>query len=220
MTKTATDRTPQSAKQTARTLPCRPLPDHIHLNDGTVRLPPLLQKDPLTITDGEELVLAGLIARQPQFDGIVIFPAAASTLWVHISAEEVVSMRRFATGALFSALFEGEMTMSTSVLEALSDAMSRPELVALKLSSLQTSVMLATPEAAQAPAEATALLIGQELAATRAYWLGQPVMLIGSEALCAPYITALEAQFVPVTRGAPDSFFEAGVEAALEKVAS
>jgi 2-dehydro-3-deoxygalactonokinase len=52
-----------------------------------------------------------------------------------------------------------------------------------------------SPEAARG--RLSGLLIGMELAATRPWWLGQRVLLIGSPALCATYARALAAQGVP-----------------------
>ncbi|MCA0042213.1 2-dehydro-3-deoxygalactonokinase [Celeribacter litoreus] len=208
------DKTPQP-----RALPCTPLPDQVRVDGGQLILPSLSQKHPPTQTTGEEFQLAGLVATQPKFDGILVLPSDESTLWAHVSAEEIVSMRRFATGRILSAFFTTGLHHgdADAFKDALSDAMSKPETIALTLSALDTQQSNGNLTPEEAASRATAALIGAELAASRAYWLGQPVMLIGTPALCAPYIAALEAQFVPVLSADKDKLFQAGVDAALAK---
>ncbi len=206
------------APATARGLPCKPLPDA--LQGSPTHIPPLSQDSPLTVTNGEEVAIAGFIALHPKFDGILCLPTETSTLWVHVSAEEVVSMRRVLTGALVSALFTEGLSLKEiePFKDALSDTMSRPEMAALRLGSLQvetTQHRLDTPEAAS---RASAALIGAELAATRAYWLGQPVALIGSARLRAPYRVALESQFVPLTEVDETAMYHAGFAQAKDRI--
>jgi 2-dehydro-3-deoxygalactonokinase len=55
-----------------------------------------------------------------------------------------------------------------------------------------------TPDAARA--RLSGLLIGIELAAAKPYWLGQDVVLVGSESLTASYARALSAQGLSAKR--------------------
>jgi hypothetical protein len=50
---------------------------------------------------GEETQIAGFLAQNPGFDGVLCLPGT-HTKWVHISAGEVVSFRSFMTGELFA----------------------------------------------------------------------------------------------------------------------
>ncbi|PTQ73316.1 2-dehydro-3-deoxygalactonokinase [Celeribacter persicus] len=198
----------------ARSLPCSALPETLPFPD----IPPLVQDHPRTLTRGEEVTMAGFIAENPKFDGILCLPSETSTLWAHVSAEEIVSMRRFLTGTMVGAVFGtpglGEAEAFT---DTLSDCMSRPENVALRLSTLKTELDLGALPLPEATSRATAALIGAEMAATRAYWLGQPVALIGADPLRAPYRAALDSQFVPVTEAEGDAMTLTGFRLARER---
>lgn len=198
----------------ARNLPCTALPDALPSPD----IPPLSQDHPRTVTQGEEVTLAGFIAQNPKFDGILCLPSATSTLWAHVSAEEIVSMRRFLTGTMVSAAFDG-LTLGDpeAFTEALSDTMSRPEHAALRLATLKTQRDLDEITPTEAASRATAAMIGAELAATRAYWLGQPVAIIAPAPLRAPYRAALESQFVPVSQADGNVMTLAGLRLARER---
>jgi len=86
---------------------------------------------------------------------------------------------------------------------ALADSLSRPERLAAHLRQA---------EVAGDRAAMTGHLLGAELAATRVYWLGQEVVVIGARSKM--YKTALAAQSVPVTSFAPEDL-EAPAFAAL-----
>ena len=77
---------------------------------------------------------------------------------------------------------------------ALSDALSRPEKIAARLFSLRAEGLIGNLTSAQARGRLSGLLIGIELAATRAYWLGQAVTLIGAPVIAGLYARALASQ--------------------------
>jgi 2-dehydro-3-deoxygalactonokinase len=199
----------------ARNLPCTALPDTLLSPD----IPPLSQDHPRTVTRGEEVTLAGFIAQNPKFDGILCLPSATSTLWTHVSAEEIVSMRRFLTGTLVGAVF-GDLALgdADAFTDGLSDTMSRPENAALRLAALKAMADQGELPLPEATSRATAALIGTELAATRSYWLGQPVAVIAPAPLRAPYRTALESQFVPVSQADGHAITLAGLRLARERL--
>ena len=66
-------------------------------------LPGLSQDDPPDVMRGEETQIAGLLAREPDFDGIACLPGT-HTKWAHVSAGEVVSFASYMTGELFGLL--------------------------------------------------------------------------------------------------------------------
>jgi 2-dehydro-3-deoxygalactonokinase len=82
----------------------------------------------------------------------------------------------------------------TAFAEALSDILSRPERLAARLFSLRAESLLhgQTPQTARA--RLSGLLIGAELAATRAYWLGQQIAIIGAGTVARLYQSALATQ--------------------------
>lgn len=195
-----------------RATPCTPL-----AAEGLVRAPSrdpriavfiapgLSQARPADVMRGEETQIAGALALRPGFDGIFCLPGTHSK-WVYVSAGEVVGFQTFMTGELF-ALISRQSVLRHSMAgadsdqaafdEALSDALSRPERAAAKLFSIRAESLLAGLSPAAARGRLSGLLIGLELAGARAYWLGQPVVLIGSAGLCAAYARALAAQGNP-----------------------
>lgn len=188
-------------------VPCAPLsatPAVPEVQDSRLSvaiIPGLQQDSPADVMRGEETQIAGHLALNPGFDGVLCLPGT-HTKWVQISAGEVVSFRTFMTGELFALLSTqsvlrhsiGEGWDDEAFAEAVSDAMAKPEAMAARLFSLRAESLLhgLSPDAARA--RASGLLIGAELAAARPYWLGQEIVLIGAEKLSALYAAALTAQ--------------------------
>lgn len=170
-------------------------------------LPGIKQAAPADVMRGEETQIAGILAADPGFDGILCLPGT-HTKWAHISAGEIVSFRTFMTGEMFALLGE-QSVLRHSVADAgwdaaafdaaVAEAMSRPERVAAGLFSLRAETLLSGLAAQTARARLSGLLIGMELAAARPYWLGQPVRIVGADAIAAPYLAALRAQAAEVS---------------------
>lgn len=164
-------------------------------------LPGLKQNSPADVMRGEETQIAGYLSQQPGFGGVICLPGT-HTKWVQVSAGEVVSFRTFMTGELFALLSEhsvlrhsvGEGWDDTAFGEAVSEALSRPEATAARLFSLRAEALVHGLDPAVARARLSGTLIGAELAAARAYWLGQDVVIIGAAGLSALYSEALGLQ--------------------------
>lgn len=194
-----------------RSVPCTPVDPAAMTPPPTkdprisVRIAPgLSQAQPADVMRGEETQIAGALALNPGFDGVLCLPGTHSK-WVHVSAGEVVSFQTFMTGELFDLIsrqsvlrhgMQGEGSDDAAFDAAVSDALSRPEKIGARLFSLRAEGLLAGLTAAAARSRLSGLLIGMELAAARPYWLGQPVALIGSPRLSAAYARALAAQGV------------------------
>ena len=132
------------------------------------------------------LTLAGFLALNPNWDGVACLPGNP-THWAQISADEIVSFQSFLTLRLAAALdADGPPN-----LDAISETLSRPERLATHLCSAEVT---------GTPGAALGHLLGAELAAARAYWLGQQIALIGDGPLTDAYADALTAQGGPVTR--------------------
>jgi 2-dehydro-3-deoxygalactonokinase len=184
------------------------------------------QRSPADVMRGEETQIKGLIATQPDFDGVACLPGT-HTKWAHLSAGEIVSFQTFMTGELFALLSLQSVLRHSVATEgwddaafttAVDDAMGRPQTIAAKLFGLRANALLGGLEGAEARARLSGLLIGIELAASRPYWLGQQVALIGAAASADPYETALTAQGVPVLRMDPTDMTLAGLRAAYSKL--
>lgn len=189
-----------------RAVPCTPLDPAALVTaptrDGRIRVrlvPGLKQAQPADVMRGEETQIAGTLALMPGFDGVICLPGTHSK-WVHVSAGDVVSFQTYLTGEMFALLSEAsvlrhgmqgggwdEAAFDTGV----SDALSRPERIGARLFGIRAEGLIAGLSAAAARARLSGLLIGTELAAARPYWLGQAVVIVGSEAISASYARAL-----------------------------
>ncbi|WP_050527983.1 2-dehydro-3-deoxygalactonokinase [Pseudorhodobacter aquimaris] len=187
-----------------RAVPCTPVDAatlvDIPTSDTRISLqiaPGLSQANPADMMRGEEAMIAGALALNPDFDGVICLPGAHSR-WVHVSAKEVVSFQTFLTGELFAALSQHDDAPdgfdAAAFEKALSDTLSRPERLAARLFSLRAEAVLAGLSAQVARSRLAGLLIGAELAAAKPYWLGQPIILIGAPGECDHYAHALRQQ--------------------------
>lgn len=193
-----------------RSVPCTPLAEGLTLAPAQGGLKAyvvsgLAQHAPADVMRGEETQIAGFLALNPGWDGVLCLPGT-HTKWALLSAGEVVSFQTFMTGEMFALLstasvlrhsVAGEGWDAAAFDAAVSDAISRPERLAARLFSLRAGDLLD-----QRPAEATraalsGYLIGAELAAARAYWLGQQVAILGTGTQARAYQSALSSQGLP-----------------------
>jgi 2-dehydro-3-deoxygalactonokinase len=165
-------------------------------------VPGLSQPNPPDVMRGEETQIAGFLAQNPGFDGILCLPGT-HTKWVHLSAEEVVSFQTFMTGEIFALLSDHSVLRHSvgsdslnrdAFLDAVSDGLSRPERLASRLFAIRATATLDGTAPDILRARLSGALIGAELAAARPYWLGQQVVVAGAGGLADLYGAALEAQ--------------------------
>ncbi|MGI9370541.1 MAG: 2-dehydro-3-deoxygalactonokinase [Ruegeria sp.] len=180
------------------------LPIRVPGTDPRIRafvIPGLKQMNPPDVMRGEETQIAGYLAPRPHWDGVICLPGT-HTKWVQISAGEVVNFRTFMTGEMFD-LLRGQSVLKHSVGsgwddaafdDAVADTLSKPEQLAARLFSLRAADLLTGQDADTARAKLSGLLIGAELAATRPYWLGQQLAIVGAENLSDVYARALRQQ--------------------------
>lgn len=173
-------------------------------------IPRMMQAQPVDVMQGDEATVAGFILQYPEWDGVLCI-TGSSTRWVHISAGEVVSFQSFMTGELFGLLgthsslrtaLKGEDWQADVFEEAVGDAMSRPERMGSTLAALRSDAVLSGAQSGIARARLSGTLIGAELAAARAYWLGQNIALIGEGQITDCYAVALAAQGAMMERHA------------------
>jgi 2-dehydro-3-deoxygalactonokinase len=167
-------------------------------------VPGLKQAQPADVMRGEETQIAGALAILPGFDGVICLPGTHSK-WAHVSAGEVVSFQTYLTGELFALLSEasvlrhgmqGDGWDEAAFDAGVSDALSRPERIGARLFGIRAEGLIAGLGAAAARARLSGLLIGMELAAARPYWLGQAVVIVGSDRISMSYARALRMQGV------------------------
>jgi 2-dehydro-3-deoxygalactonokinase len=80
---------------------------------------------------------------------------------------------------------------AAAFLDAVGDAMTRPERLAARLFSLRAGSLLNAIAGEVNRARLSGLLIGAELAAARPYWLGQNLAILGMGAQAEAYRDAL-----------------------------
>lgn len=213
-----------------RPVPCRPL-------DGALTRAPcddmrvfvvggLSQSAPADVMRGEETQIAGFLALNPGFDGVLCLPGT-HTKWAHLSAGEVVSFRTFMTGELFALLSEqsvlrhsvsGDGMNSESFLQGVAHARARPEALAGYLFSLRATSLLENTAPAALRSRLSGLLIGAELASARPYWLGQNIAILGFGPQSQAYRDALEAEGVPALMTDTETATLAGLHAAFKTI--
>lgn len=170
-------------------------------NDPRFRLhivPGLSQGDPADVMRGEETQIAGFLAENPDYAGVIGLPGTHMK-WACIAAGEVRSFQTCLTGELFALLAKQSVLRHSlgagwdelAFTAAVTEMRQAPESLMTALFSLRAGGLLGqlTPDAARA--RLSGLLIGAELAATRALWQGMPVTLIGVGGLTQRYRQAL-----------------------------
>ena len=207
-------------------VPCAPSHAPLRFVSGRTAvhiLPGLSQANPADVMRGEETQIAGFLARNPGWDGVICLPGT-HTKWAHVSAGEVVSFQTFMTGEMF-ALLAGHSVLRHGLTPgrdpeafagAVADAMSKPATVAAQLFRLRAEGLLNDLAPTVAYARASGLLIGAELAGAKPYWLGQQVAVIGTGPMADSYVTALTAQGAAPQRADATDVTLAGLTAAYE----
>ena len=103
-------------------------------------IPGVKQENPPDVMRGEETQIAGFLARNPSFDGVLCLPGT-HTKWAAISAGEITGFRSFMTGELYATIGKhtvlrhsvGEGWNEAAFLDAVSETLSRPEMLAATL---------------------------------------------------------------------------------------
>ncbi len=209
-------------------VPCAPLAPQLTRAPGALDvsiIPGLSQADPADVMRGEETQIAGFLALNPNWDGVLCLPGSHSK-WAHVSAGEVVSFRSFMTGELFAALSShtvlrhsvtGSDWDEDAFAGAVAETLSRPERLASALFSIRAADLLHGQASSIARARLSGLLIGAELAAAKPYWLGQQIGVIGAGGLAGLYVKALAAQGAPATQANGTAVTLAGLAAAWKQ---
>jgi 2-dehydro-3-deoxygalactonokinase len=166
-------------------------------------IPGLSQLSPgADVIRGEETQIAGYLRSRPAFDGVLCLPGTHSK-WVLVSAGEVVAFQTVMTGELFALLATQSVLRHTVAADAadpeafdagVDRAISKPEALPARLFALRAEALLQDLTPSVAGARLSGLMIGAELGATKGWWLGREVALIGAPSLAALYARALAAQ--------------------------
>jgi 2-dehydro-3-deoxygalactonokinase len=149
---------------------------------------------------GEETQIAGVLLREPGFEGVICLPGT-HTKWVEVAGGIITRFQTFMTGELFELLstqsvLRHSMPAGTAwddeafVAAVVESAMDTHALAA-RLFSVRAATLVADLMPAAAKARLSGLLIGAELAATRAMWSRQRVLIAGNGRQANLYSEAL-----------------------------
>ena len=140
--------------------------------------------------------LGAFVADHAKWDGIVILQGPVTT-WAHVSAGELISFRsslalKIARDVLTDRGLDTPNKVGDPFNDAVNIGLSKPESVFSKLS------------AASEAETYLGYVIGADLAAFRAYWLGQDIVILGIEDEADWIDAALKSQFAMVRRDTQD----------------
>lgn len=213
-----------------RTVPSAPMGDALvqpECSEFNVHiLPGLKQNNPPDVMRGEETQIAGFLALNANWDGVICLPGT-HTKWVQVSAGEVVSFETHMTGEMFSLLsshsvlrhsLTGTAWDDEAFDAAVDQTLSKPEKLAARLFAIRADDLLNGIGSATARARLSGLLIGAELAAARPYWLGTRIAILGASDLATPYARALERQGAFATVADAERMTLAGLTAAKRQM--
>ncbi|TWI33277.1 2-dehydro-3-deoxygalactonokinase [Paracoccus sulfuroxidans] len=189
-----------------RQTPCPPL-DPQHATRPKVRdprmdvmiLPGLSQAAPPDVMRGEETQIAGFLAENPGFDGMLCLPGTHCK-WVRLSGGKVIAFRTFMTGEVFSLLSRQSVLRlsmtdaqpdAASFAKAAAEALANPNLAQTGLFAIRAGSLLTQTSPEANAGRLSGLLIGAELAACRDFWQDRPTVIIGAPQLSGLYERAL-----------------------------
>jgi 2-dehydro-3-deoxygalactonokinase len=161
-------------------------------------IPGICQRDPADVMRGEETQIAGLLGRQPDFDGLVCLPGT-HTKWVRVAGGRILSFRTAMSGELHALLSKGSVLRhaigagwdDAAFDAALGEALADPVAFPLRLFAIRADSLLSDLAPAAARARLSGLLIGAELAALRQEPPEGPVVLVGPSSLVKLYARGL-----------------------------
>jgi 2-dehydro-3-deoxygalactonokinase len=160
----------------------------------------VMQREPADVMRGEETQIAGLLQQSPDFDGVVCLPGT-HTKWVRVKGGKIVEFKSCMTGEVFGLLASqsvirfsvgGDGWDDKEYADAVRGALMQPEAFACALFSIRAASLIAGLSQAAANARLSGLVIGTELAATRAYWNNGTVSMIDNGRQAALYAAALK----------------------------
>lgn len=160
----------------------------------------VMQRKPADVMRGEETQIAGLLQKTPGFEGVICMPGT-HTKWVRVKGGTIAEFKSCMSGEVFGLLAEQSVLRFSVGADGWDDkeyesavggALVQPEGFAGALFSIRASSLIAGLSQAAANARLSGLVIGTELAATRAYWNNDGVSIVDNGRQAALYAGALK----------------------------
>ena len=164
-------------------------------------LPGIKQPEPADVMRGEETQIAGFLKQTPDYNGLICLPGTHSK-WVHVQNGQVIEFQTFMTGEVYDLLsrssvlkhsVSGEGFSQPDFIDAAKSAFKNPADAFSQLFRLRAQHLVHDADAKVLRARLSGILIGQEVAAMERQWNHLAITLVGEEALCSLYKSALEA---------------------------
>ena len=164
-------------------------------------LPGIKQTDPADVMRGEETQIAGYLNNTPDYNGLICLPGTHSK-WVSVENTKVAEFQTFMTGEIYDLLSRNSVLKHSvssngfshsDFVEAAKSAFTNTADVSSQLFRLRAQHLVHDTDPDVLRARLSGILIGQEIAAMKDSWRSLPITLIGEDALCALYKTALGA---------------------------
>lgn len=184
------------------------------------------QDSPPDVMRGEETQIAGLMLREPGFDGTICLPGT-HTKWVALRAGRIERFRSCMTGEIYDLLSHRSVLRHTlgdacedmgAFDAACAEALADPAAAYGALFALRAGALIGELTPGAAASRLSGLLIGWELAATRDLWQGAAVALIGSPVLSPLYARALAGCGLTAARHDAEDVTLAGLYAARQTI--
>ncbi len=190
-------------------VPCSPLqgPEFTRVATADPRievfiLPGLSQASPADVMRGEETQVAGFLASEPDFSGVVCLPGT-HTKWVDVNAGVIGEFHTFITGELFSLLAQHSILRHSlsedgedfsAFKTAAREAARHPEKMVLELFGLRAASLLGDSNPDIARSKLSGMIIGHEIGVARKFWAGKTIAIIGASKLVSLYQAALSVE--------------------------
>lgn len=161
---------------------------------------------------GEEIQIAGFLENHPNFEGVICLPGT-HTKWVHVENGLIVSFMTYISGEFYD-LLANKSTLATCVnskaefsgseiaefKSSVETGMQKSSELLNQIFGIRASSLLNDLSLEMASARLSGLIIGSELAASKAIWLGRRIVIIGESKLTELYTLSLAMQgLIPET---------------------
>ncbi|MGB0505491.1 MAG: 2-dehydro-3-deoxygalactonokinase [Pikeienuella sp.] len=192
-------------------------------------IPGLCQYEPADVMRGEETQIAGLLADQPDYDGLICLPGTHSK-WARVTAGQVTTFSTFMTGELFALLSERSVLRHSvgstgkagwedgAFCDSVISAFRNPIEVTSQLFGVRARSLLVNEKSSVSRAALSGALIGSELAAAEIDQAN--ITLVGDSQLGHLYQKAIFAIGVTATVAAPEAMTLNGLTAARLRLKS
>lgn len=185
-------------------------------------LPGVKQASPADVMRGEETQIAGLLHQTPTFNGTVCLPGT-HTKWAQLEEACITRFQTCMSGEMFALLstqsvlrhsMQDTQWSDNAFNQGVSDILAAPESLSSQLFALRAENLINDVPGYELKSRLSGLLLGAELAATKAYWQDKHVTIVGDNRLAGLYAQALSQVEARVAVADGDSLTLAGLIAA------